>query len=287
MKALIKECGKDLQLKEIPMPVITNDNEVIIKVDMAGICRTDIYVSRGWIKHRDNLVVGHEFSGVVFQSNSTLFQEGDYVACNPIFDDLSMLGVDHDGCFAEYIKIDASKLHHAKNVKPCYAAYVEPIAASLAPLKSKNITKKQKGCFFGNNRISQLTYEIMKDAGYNVSVIDHENTDTIENETYDYVIETFSCTNAFDEITRILKKNGTFILKSRNPEKVPVNFYEIVKKELILEALYYNSFELAVEYAENKTYLFKHLMGKSFPLEKWKEAYEANEVGKHKIFFQL
>lgn len=288
MKALVKETGKELSLKEIPIPVIKNKGEVLIKIILAGICRTDIYVSNGWIKHKDNLTIGHEFSGTVIESMSDKFKLGTTVACNPIFKDLSMLGIEHNGCFAQYIKINEDQLHIANGTKDLHLiAYVEPIAASLAPLKSKHITKSQKGCLFGDNRISHLTYKIMKDAGYNISIIDHHQTFHIEKETYDYVIETFSCTDAFDEITRILKKKGTFVLKSRNPEKIPVNFYEIVKKELILESLYYNDFDLAVYYAINKPYLFKDLMGDSYPLEKWKDAYKANELGTHKIFFRL
>lgn len=287
MKALVKSHSKKLELKEIHKPFINGDNQVLIKVKKAGICRTDIYVSNGWITNvRDNLTVGHEFCGVVEESTSNKFKKGDFVACNPIFDDLTMLGLEHHGCFAEYIKLPSEKLYHADGINPDLAAYAEPIAASLAPLKSKNINKEQVGGIYGINRISELTLNIMKDAGYNVQLID-ENDKNIKEEYYDFIIETYSQTEAFNNITKMLKRNGTFILKSRNPEHIPVNFYEVVKKEITMEALYYNDFQLAVDYARDKSYLFEHLLGNSYYLEEWEEAYKENEKGLKKIFFKI
>lgn len=286
MKALVKKQGKKVELKEIPKPFADKKGEVVVKVLMTGICRTDIYVSRGWISDvKDNLTIGHEFMGVVEESMSDDYKVGDMVACNPIFDNLKMLGVDYDGCFAEYIKIYDTKLHHAEGVDLKFGAYVEPIAASLAPLESRLITKEQVGAVYGKNRIGELTHKILKDAGYNVEWLD-ENDHNIPSEHYDYVVETFSQVEAFDEVIRILKRKGVFIAKSRNPDKVPTNFYDIVRKEIVIEGLYYGSFEKAVEYAKNKTYLFEGLMGKIYPLEEWEEAYEANEKGSHKIFLR-
>jgi threonine dehydrogenase-like Zn-dependent dehydrogenase len=286
MKALVKRQGKKLKLQDIPKPFVDKKGEVVIKVLMAGICRTDIYVSRGWIQDiKDNLTIGHEFMGVVEESNSDKFKKGDTVVCNPIFDNLKMLGVDYDGCFAEYIKVYDTKLYHAEGVDEKIGAYVEPIAASLAPLKSRLINKENVGAVYGNNRIGELTYEILKDAGYNVVLLD-ENDKSYPSNYYDYVIETFSQVEAFDEVIRILKPKGVFIAKSRNPDKIPTNFYDIVRKELIIEALYYGDFSQAVDYSLNKTYLFEKMMGNVYSLEEWEKAFKDNEKGSHKIFLK-
>jgi threonine dehydrogenase-like Zn-dependent dehydrogenase len=213
MKALVKVQGKKLELKNIPKPFVEKKGEVVVKVLMTGVCRTDIYVSKGWIQNvKDNLTVGHEFMGVVEETLSDKFKVGDIVACNPIFDNLKMLGVDYDGSFAEYIKIYDTKLLHAKGIEHKFAAYVEPIAASLAPFNSRLINKEQTGAVFGNNRIGTLTYEILKDANYNIVLLD-ENDFHKENQ-YDYIIETFSQVEAFDKIISMLKPKGVLIAKS-------------------------------------------------------------------------
>ena len=103
---------------------------------------------------------------------------------------------------------------------------------------------------------------------------------------YDFVIETFSQVEAFDEVIRILKPRGVFIAKSRNPDKVPTNFFDIVRKELIIEALYYGDFSQAVDYSLNKTYLFENMMGSVYSLDEWEKAFEDNEKGTHKIFLK-
>jgi len=286
MKALVKKHGEKLELTQIPKPFASKNGEVIVKVLMAGICRTDIYVSNGWINEvKDNLTIGHEFMGIVEETMSAKFKVGDLVTCNPIFDNDKMFGVDYDGCFAEFIKVYDTKLYHANEVELKFGAYVEPIAASLAPLTSKLINKDLFGAVYGNNRIGELTFNILKDAGYNIVLLDHKTPEQYKSETYDYIIETFSQIEAFDNIIRILKRKGIFIAKSRNPDKIPLDLYTIVKKGIIIEGLYYGDFSMAVEYARNKTYLFENLMGKVYPLEDWEKAYTENDLGLHKIFF--
>jgi threonine dehydrogenase-like Zn-dependent dehydrogenase len=285
MKALVKKQGQKLALLNIPKPFVEKDGEVVVKVLMAGICRTDIYVSRGWIQDvKDNLTIGHEFMGVVEDSQSTKFKKGDLVTCNPIFDNDKMLGVDYDGAFAEYIKIYDTKLYHAEGVDLKFGAYAEPIAASLAPFESIHINKDMIGAVYGNNRIGELTYNILKDADYNIVLLDENDKHPTEH--YDYVIETFSQVAAFDDITRMLKRKGIFIMKSRNPDKIPFDFYTLVKKGIIIEGLYYGDFKQAVDYAKNKTYLFKELMGNVYDIEDWEKAYAENEEGNHKIFLK-
>lgn len=285
MKALVKDQGKKLELKNIPKPFIEKKGEVVVKVLMTGICRTDIYVSRGWITEvKDNLTIGHEFMGIVEESKSDKFKKGDLVACNPIFDNMKMLGVDYDGCFAEYIKVYDTKLYNAKDIDFCLAAYAEPIAASIAPFESQLINKEQLGAVYGHNRIGELTYNILVDAGYNIVWLNEKEKH--EEEKYDYVIETFSDIAAFDNIISILKRKGVLIVKSRNPDKLPIDLYSVVKKGIILEGLYYGNFEKAVEYARDKSYLFEKLMGKVYNIEDWEKAYEENEKGNLKIFLK-
>ena len=48
MRALIYD-GKSTKIKEIPVPKVDNDFNVLIKVLYSGICKTDVYVSLGKI----------------------------------------------------------------------------------------------------------------------------------------------------------------------------------------------------------------------------------------------
>ncbi len=282
MKALLKN-NENTSVVECQ---IKNNYDTLIKVDTAGICRTDIYAAENKIITANNLVLGHEFSGFVVNSNNKKLKEGDAVTFNPIFDDLTMIGVDHDGCFAEYIRVPSSQVYSLGNFKNMeVAAYIEPIAASLAPLKSKLIKKDMNGAVYGENRIGKLTYQIMIKNGYNVELID-KNSLLTEN-SYDFVIETLANTETFDNLSKIIKKNGILILKSRYPNHISVNFYDYVRKEIIIESLYYHDFGFAVDYAKNNYKDFIHLLGASFKLDDWTTAFEESKMGDKKIFFKF
>lgn len=282
MKALLKN-NQETKVTEYPLNHI---HDVLIKVDMAGICRTDIYAAQNNIVTAETVVLGHEFSGFIVQSANKKFKEGDIVTVNPIYDDFSMIGVDHHGCFAEYVSIPSSQVYSMGNFNNMkVTAYIEPIAASLAPLKSRLIKKDMIGAVYGENRIGKLTYEIMIKNGYNIVLIDSK-TDVAPN-SFDYVIETLATTETFDKLSQIIKKNGVLILKSRFPNHIPVNFYDYVRKEILIESLYYHDFAFAVEYAKNHYMDFIHLLGDSYTLDDWEKAFTASQTGDKKIYFKF
>ena len=64
MKAIVKN-GSTVTLGTIENPMVERDDDVVVRVRSAGLCRTDVFVADGVIRTRDPLVLGHEFSGVV------------------------------------------------------------------------------------------------------------------------------------------------------------------------------------------------------------------------------
>ncbi|MFL5576161.1 MAG: L-threonine 3-dehydrogenase [Gemmatimonadaceae bacterium] len=134
MRALVKEsAGPGLRLKDVPEPTI-RDDEVLIRVRRAGVCGTDVHIYEwdDWAKGRCKppFVVGHEFAGDVVQVGAlvTTVREGDRVTAEGhIVDGMCLLcrtgnahvcphtkiiGVDRDGCFADYIAMPATNVWH-------------------------------------------------------------------------------------------------------------------------------------------------------------------------------
>ncbi|HEV8237669.1 MAG TPA: alcohol dehydrogenase catalytic domain-containing protein, partial [Gemmatimonadaceae bacterium] len=134
MKALVKtKAGVGFVLKNVPEPTI-RDDEVLIRVRRAGVCGTDVHIydwdpwAQGRIK--PPVVVGHEFAGEVVQVGSlvTDVREGDRVTAEGHIVDgrcllcrtgnshvcpyTKIIGVDRDGCFAEYIAMPATNVWH-------------------------------------------------------------------------------------------------------------------------------------------------------------------------------
>lgn len=134
MKALVKqEAGPGFALKHVPEPRI-RDDEVLIQVRRAGVCGTDVHIYEwdAWAQRRVRppIVVGHEFAGQVVQVGSlvTDVREGDRVTAEGHIVDgrcllcrtgnahvcpyTRIIGVDRDGCFAEYIAMPATNVWH-------------------------------------------------------------------------------------------------------------------------------------------------------------------------------
>jgi threonine 3-dehydrogenase len=134
VRALVKSvAGPGFTLSDVPEPTI-RDDEVLVCVRRAGVCGTDVHIYDwdDWAKGRCKppFVVGHEFAGDVVQVGRlvTDVKEGDRVTAEGHIVDgrcllcrtgnahvcphTKIIGVDRDGCFAEYIAMPATNIWH-------------------------------------------------------------------------------------------------------------------------------------------------------------------------------
>jgi D-arabinose 1-dehydrogenase-like Zn-dependent alcohol dehydrogenase len=277
MKALRK--NNVLQMEQIETPR-SSPNEILIKVAMAGICRTDQYVGDGTIAVQEPLTIGHEFCGFISEDKSG-FVKGDLVTVNPLMNDLSFIGINHQGCFAEYISVPLANVFKINTDNLKLAAYIEPISASLAPLKAD-----LEGLIhvYGTNRIAKLTAKILNLAGYEVSLI---IPGTLPHNSCQTIVETMMDEQSIDEITNLLKPEGKLILKSRFPNKIPVNLYNFVKKDITIKSCYYYDFQKTIDFALKYEDFFNELFGPEFSLEKFDDAFLENLKAEKKVFFKI
>jgi threonine dehydrogenase-like Zn-dependent dehydrogenase len=85
MKALVfRDIGK-IEFCEVPIPNISQPDDVLIKVSAVGICGSDIKILEGKHHANKNTILGHEFSGLVVETGSrvTHVRVGDHVAIDP------------------------------------------------------------------------------------------------------------------------------------------------------------------------------------------------------------
>lgn len=132
MKAIAKmEASPGFDLIEAPIPK-PKAGEVLVKVKVSAICGTDvhIYTWDQWSQDRVKplLIFGHEFSGNVVEIGEGVkgVKEGDFVSVETHFtcgvcrfcrtgrghicQDVKIVGVDRDGCFAEYVTVPYENL---------------------------------------------------------------------------------------------------------------------------------------------------------------------------------
>ena len=165
MVALVKERPEPgAVLREVPIPQI-GDDEVLVKVDYASICGTDvhIYVWNEWAQNRIKTphIMGHEFAGHVVETGRSVrgFSEGDFVSSethiycghcyqcrtghSEVCQNLQILGVDRAGAFAEYVAVPERVLwRNDDSVPAAWASIQEPMGNALDTVNSESVAGK-------------------------------------------------------------------------------------------------------------------------------------------------
>ena len=154
MKALVYTQPWKVDIEERPYPTLDDgDDLVLIRIQAAGICGSDMHAFHGSDPRRKpGLVLGHELAGEVVESQSSRFKPGDRVTANPLItcgrcefcrqgrdnlcSDRHMVGMDWQGAFAEFMKIPArSVVALPDNLPVQHAALTEPAATVVHALR--------------------------------------------------------------------------------------------------------------------------------------------------------
>ncbi|MGD0920638.1 MAG: L-threonine 3-dehydrogenase [Terriglobia bacterium] len=154
MQAIVKpEPKPGAQLQEVAVPPV-GPHDVLVRVRVASICGTDLHIYQWdrWSARRIRppLVFGHEFCGLVERIGAEVstVREGDFVsaemhlACGQCYQcrtgqshicqKVRIIGVDADGCFAQYVKIPESNIWKIDPaIPPDYAAVLDPLGNAV------------------------------------------------------------------------------------------------------------------------------------------------------------
>lgn len=166
MRALAKlrpEPGLELREVDVPVP---GDGEVLLRMEAASICGTDLHLFEWDEWAADNLVppriLGHELAGTVVATGSgvTRVKEGDLVGveshlvdwtCSTcrrgdphLCQNLRVIGVHADGGFADYAVIPESNAIESNGLDPAVVALQEPMgnavhAAFAEPIDGRSV----------------------------------------------------------------------------------------------------------------------------------------------------
>jgi threonine 3-dehydrogenase len=150
MKALVKKkAGPGLVMEDVPVPAI-GGNDLLVKVTWTAICGTDLHIWDWdpWAQRtlHPPLVAGHEFVGRIVDmgANVSGYRVGERVSgeghivcgvcrsCRAGRRHLCTatvgIGVQRDGCFAEYLALPASNAWHVHPSIPSeIACFLDPL----------------------------------------------------------------------------------------------------------------------------------------------------------------
>ena len=154
MTAVVKAApAPGSSVSQVPLPAL-GPRDVLIKVKAASICGTDLHIQAwdAWAERRIKppLIFGHEFCGDVVELGSavTATQAGAFVSveghvvdgtcyqCRTgnghICENVSIIGVDRAGCFAEYVSVPEGNVYPMDpDIPPEVAAIQDPFGNAV------------------------------------------------------------------------------------------------------------------------------------------------------------
>ncbi len=191
MKALRLYGKNDIRLVEVPVPAI-NENEMLLKVDAAAVCGTDVRMWQNGYKNVDEahpLTLGHELAGTIAKvgGNVAFYKEGMQVALAPnigcgicdmcvsgrphLCEEYKAFGINMDGGFAEYTVIPEKAIRQGnlmilpKGVTPAEAALNEPLSCAYNGFTKCNVQPGEFAMVVGAGPIGLFHAMLLKMAG--------------------------------------------------------------------------------------------------------------------------
>lgn len=252
MRALVlTAAGLELQQNR-PVPVLTQ-NEVLVAVHLAGVCATDIELTRGY-KGGFRGVLGHEFVGTVVAAPTehaswmgqrvvgeinvgcgqcSLCRRGLHKHCRQ----RTALGIQgRDGAFAEYVALPAANLHAAPpEVSDEQAVFTEPLAAAFEILEQVPVGPDTRVIVQGDGRMGLLCTAVLATTGCDLTIIGRHpdklalaaananvHAEIVSDEVYtrlqahpaDVVVEVTGSPRGFEAALGLVRPQGVIVLKS-------------------------------------------------------------------------
>jgi threonine dehydrogenase-like Zn-dependent dehydrogenase len=318
MKALIFDGTLNLSFNEqLPLPA---PGEALIRVLMAGICNTDIEITKGYKGFVG--IIGHEFVGIVEEindNNQSLLGKrvvGD-INCSCESDDCvycrqglgrhcpnrTTLGIKgRNGCFAEYITLPIANLYEVpESIPNKLAVLTEPLAAAFEILEQIDITPDKEILIVGDGKLGLLINHALSTTNAHITHVGkHADKlklidrickiillDEMPQKQYDIVIEATGSTSGFQFSLNHTKPKGILVLKSTITDDQQINLTPIVVNEISVIGSRCGLFQPAIEYLRTGIDL-SPIIQSIYPIENGIEAFEkANQKGSLKILIEI
>ena len=162
MKAIVKPGrAPGLVVRDVPKPKC-GGADVLIRVRHAGVCGTDLHIAEwdAWAQGRlkPPVVVGHEFAGEIVEVGPlvTEFKPGELVTAEGhiicghclqcrtgnghVCQRTKIIGVDRDGCFAEYIAMPASNVMLLDGIPTEIGGIMDPMGNAFHTVLSTDVS---------------------------------------------------------------------------------------------------------------------------------------------------
>lgn len=314
MRALWLE-NRQLRVRDdVPHP--RADGEALIRVTLAGICNTDVELTRGYYPFVG--VPGHEFVGVVEEGPDELVGRrvvgeinatcGACEACRagrPTHcDHRTVLGIiARNGAMAEWLALPAANLHAVPdNVPDDEAVFAEPLAAALQVQEQVAIGPDDRVLVVGDGKLGQLIGQTLALTGCRLLVLGRHPSKLallaergIETATalpdgrrFDISVDCTGSEQGFATARAALRPRGTLVMKSTYAGALTVNASSLVVDEITLVGSRCGPFAKALHLLASRAVDVRPLIRATFPLTDAIAAFaEAQRPGVLKVLIKV
>ena len=298
---------------------VESDGDTLLRVRQAGVCATDLEITRGYMGYKG--VLGHEFVAEVVSSPDKDLV-GHRVAgeinvgcgrCDLCLSGLSshcrarsVLGIlNHDGAFADFVRLPAMNLHMLpKTVDDDQAVFIEPLAAAFQVLKQIKLDGRKWVTVLGDGRLGLLVAQVLRNAGCPVRLIGKHPEklamcekwqirsrpleDIAPRHDQDVVVDCTGSASGFELAMQVVRPRGTIVLKSTFAAGKPLNLAPLVIDEINVVGSRCGPFREAIRALAEKQIDVASLITRRMKLEQGVEAMElAGRPGVLKVILTM
>lgn len=301
MKAL--RFGGTVKVEEIPRPAC--GEEALVRVLLAGICNTDLEITRGYAGFRGTL--GHEFVGIAEECDDASLvgkrvvgeincgcgqcqrcQCSDARHCPG----RTVLGIaGRDGAMAEWVRLPARNLLVVPgSIDNDQAVFTEPLAAACQILDQAGFSAEHRVLVLGDGKLGLLISQVLQGTGCALTVLGRhskklailqrrgiatvvaESTGALDRFArshameFDVVVEATGSSRGLEFATGLVRPRGTVVLKSTVRDLPRINTAAVVVNEITLVGSRCGRFAPALELLERHAVDVRSLIHSSFPL---------------------
>ena len=308
--------GKNMNYDEnYPDP---KSGEVLVRVNLAGICGTDLEILDGYMEYHG--ILGHEFVGTVEKSeNPNLIGKrvvgeinagcGACESCKKGMDrhcpNRTVLGIlKRDGAFAEFLSLPEKNLHVIPDsITDEQAVFVEPLAAAFEIKEQVSLQPQWSVAVVGDGRLAQLIIQVLKLTCPNITCFGRHKSklanlinvgikikigiESSDEQSFDLVVEATGSNSGFTDTMKLIKPRGTVVLKSTIASRDNLDLTLTVVNEITLIGSRCGLFKPAIDALASGVVSVDSMIDSTFPLDKFSKAIEhAKKPDTLKVFLK-
>lgn len=308
--------GKNMKYDEnYPDP---KPGEALVRVNLAGICGTDLEILDGYMAYDG--ILGHEFVGTVEKSdNPGLVGKrvvgeinagcGACESCERGMDrhcpNRTVLGIlKRDGAFAEFLSLPEKNLHVIPDsITDEQAVFVEPLAAAFEIKEQVSLQPQWSVAVVGDGRLAQLIIQVLKLTCPNLTCFGRHPSKLVslvnggikikigiepsDEQSFDLAVEATGSNSGFGDAMKLIKPRGTVILKSTIASRENLDLTPAVVNEITLIGSRCGLFKPAIDALASGIVSVDSMIDSTFPLEQFSKAIEhAKKPDTLKVFLK-